>query len=427
MFQKIDGFSARCHLVKAFLLIFIFLQPFGGLTSVRETAFVAMCVLFVIRAIAGNVKIDFKDSTVRALGLLAAIALLSSALSPYPLDSFNAMRKNLFYQITAFLVIADSFKDADDLRPLIYTMIGSFAALTALILIRNDISVLLDWHRHTSDKETHLAGYSLYATFYMPMTAAYLFAAKPGLRMKIFLLTCLGVELALVFLNNHRTQLVAVAASAVLIIVLASRVRTAAIVVAALLLSGLVVYKAAPALFDRYGTLAEYDTYVTNAGLTDRLSIWQGTLDIIKERPVVGYGYGWKKLAWAARDGGFMEKWDKNDRTHLYFSQFGYGAANPHNLALQLLFEVGALGLAAFVIFWSTVIIKAVATRRRDGREALLLRYAAAGVLLSYILVNTTGGLWEESMGNLMVSFAAICLVLFKAAADGKTGAEKHG
>ncbi|MBI5562229.1 MAG: O-antigen ligase family protein [Deltaproteobacteria bacterium] len=415
--HKIDAISARYRLVEAFLLIFLFFQPLSPFTSVREIAFVAMCVFFGVRAALGRVRLDARDPALIALALLVAAAILSSALSPYPLESFDAMRKSLFYQVMTFLVVVTSFRTIEELRPLVYALIGSFAALSAVILIQNDAGVLLDWHvwhSRTGRRETYLLSYSTYAAFYMPLGLAWLYGAKDRMSVKLVLAAFLSLEFALVFLNNHRTQLVAVAASAVLVTALARRWRTLAVVAAALIIAGLAVYLIDPYHFARYRTLAAYNTYATNEGLTERPAIWKGTLDMIKERPVLGYGYGWKKLATAARDGGWLERWDKTGRTYWYFSTFGHGAANPHNLGLQIVFEVGILGFIAYLTFWAAVIIKGARAWAVNSAEAVFLRYAMPGVLLSYVLVNATGGFWEEAMGNLVLSFAAICCVLYR-------------
>ncbi|MEK7774137.1 MAG: hypothetical protein AAB307_07280, partial [Deltaproteobacteria bacterium] len=46
------------------------------------------------------------------------------------------------------------------------------------------------------------------------------------------------------------------------------------------------------------------------------------------------------------------------------------------------------------------------------GAGAAFLRCAVPGVLLSYAIINTTNGLWEEAAGNLMMAFAGCCVAV---------------
>ena len=64
----------------------------------------------------------------------------------------------------------------------------------------------------------------------------------------------------------------------------------------------------------RYSSLSSHETYTTNQGLSQRISVWQGTIDVIKDRPFLGYGYGWKKLATVINENNFAEYWA--DRSH---------------------------------------------------------------------------------------------------------------
>ena len=195
-------------------------------------------------------------------------------------------------------------------------------------------------------------------------------------------------------------------------------------------IAGAIIFYMKPASFDRYKTLLNPANYVSNdsVGWNDRASIWFGVIDMIKERPIIGHGYGWKKIALVAKDNGYLDnRWDKSGRTHLYFTSSRIRRGKPHNLPLQILFEVGFAGLVAFVFFWCTVAVKGLNVIRLRGRAACtsgrFLTYAVPGVLLGYVLINFSNGLWEESYGVLMMSFAAACVVLSADLGQGAPGA----
>lgn len=64
------------------------------------------------------------------------------------------------------------------------------------------------------------------------------------------------------------------------------------------------------------------DPNLINQGLRNRLGVWKSAIDIVKERPFIGYG-----------------------------------KVNPHNLMLQIIFEIG---LIIFLWLWITVIIEII-------------------------------------------------------------------
>lgn len=430
-FDKLVHLIDCYGLVKFFLLIFLFLQPFSHVTSIKETAFVLLLLVFIIKSAKKGLTIDYGDKIIQGLIMLVAACVISSVLSPYLLDSFSFLKKSLFYQIVIFLVVINEFDGKEALKPLLYAVLGSFAALSLIILLTRPPDVILHWLDATIQGDKLLIGYSLFATFYIPLGISYLYSSKDSLAFKGLLVFFISLEFIFSVLNNHRGQIVAIIISAVVITILARRYKTliAGIIVVVAIGAGLFAVK--PDSFDRYKTILTRQAYITKTirpsgaveyeGMTDRLGIWKGTFDLIKERPLIGYGYGWKKLAYAVADGGWLEKWDKESRTYDYFNRFGYGSANPHNLALQILFEVGALGLFAFIFFWLTIVWKAVSHARNDNSDgAALLLYSVIGVLVSYGLVNLVNGLWEENFGILMMAFAGMAFVLQRESATFK-------
>lgn len=423
-----DDVVTRYRLRGIFLSVFLFCQPFKHAVSVRDGAFVALLVLFVLRAAAGRVRLDFRDRTLQALSALVAVAVVSAAISPYVLDSFDAIRKNLFYQVVVFLFIVSEYRTFEELRPVFYSVLLGFAALSLLIVVKIDTRALLDWLAQNGDNTGLLGGYSLYATFYIPFAIGYLFSAKEKMPVKAALAVILFLGFTLSLLNNHRGQIVAILVSAALVTILSRRYKALiAGAVICVVISGAVLY-GNPRAFERYETLLTPANYASDSmkGLNDRRAIWSGAVDMIGDRPLLGWGYGWKKFGLVPKDAGYLDRWDGKDSTVKYFMRAGYGSANPHNLVLQILFEIGFTGLAAFVIFWFTVAAKAAdaftkkaASAKGGAVPAAWLKYCTAGVLVSYVLVNMVNGLWEESYGVLMMSFAAFCVVLHREAFKG--------
>ncbi|TAN61588.1 O-antigen ligase family protein [bacterium] len=415
--QKIDEYTEKHRLITVFLAIFLFFQPFRPYAGIRSAAFVTVLVLFSIRLIRGSAKIPFTNKAVQALILLAAVCLVSSLLGPYAIESLNAIRKNLLYQIVVFAVIVTEYRNFDEIKPLLFSIFAGFTALSTIIIFKNSPSVLLHWLDRANKENIFLGGYSTHATFFIPLLTAYIFAFRRSPGKKAGLVAMLLLWVGLSFLNNHRTQILAFGLAMFLIAALSRRYK--ALIAGAVLCLALIaaLYGLKPESFTRYKTLLNPYTYVTDndEALNGRLAIWRGTIDMIKVKPVLGYGYGWKKIASVAVDKGFLEKWNKNGATYKYFSATSHGTTNPHNLVLQILFEIGIIGLCAFLLFWVVVIAKAVkAPLKEQNDEGRFLKYATAGVLLSYAVINITNGVWQEAMGVLIMAFAAFTVVLAK-------------
>jgi O-antigen ligase len=296
-------------------------------------------------------------------------------------------------------------------------MFAGFTALSAIIIFKNNPSVLLHWLDKTNKENIFLGGYSTLAAFFIPLLTAYIFAFRRSPCKKAGLIAMLLLWIGLSFLNNHRTQILAFGLAMFLIAALSRRYKAliAGAVLCLALIAGL--YGLKPESFTRYKTLLNPYTYVTDndEALNGRLAIWRGTIDMIKVKPVLGYGYGWKKIASVARDNGFLQKWNKNEATYKYFAETTRGVTNPHSLILQILFEIGVIGLCAFLLFWAVIIIKAVKAPLKNLSESgRFLTYATGGVMLSYALINVTNGFWQEAMGVLIMAFAGFTVVLAK-------------
>jgi len=418
----------RYRPVRIFLYTYLFILPFQRFAGVRNTAFVLMLMLFVSEALRGRVSLFLRDRTVHAFGAVAAVVVLSSALSPYAAESFNFIRKNLLYQAAVFIVITSEFDGIEDLRGVFYSLAAGFAGLSILIITLNGPRAVLDWldNMHLE----FMSGYSLMATFFIPLVIGYIYTFEKRPLLKLLLSVQLLFWFAMSVLNNHRTQMISIVVSAVVMTLLARRYKT--LLFCSLLLTAAALWISAlkPGHFDRYRTLLSIETYTNDndSGWNKRFAIWSGTLDIIRERPVTGWGYGWKKIATVVRDGEYLERWrSSKPSTYDYFSENGYGRAGPHNLALQVVFEVGLVGILALSWFWFTILKKTLYSfmRRSGGGPAeRFLRYTVPGVLLSYVIINISNGLWEETSGNLMASFAAMTVVAWREYDDGPSGRE---
>lgn len=414
-----QGIEDRLYgFIPPLLLIYIFFQPFNHFAGIKNTAFILMSLLFLIKITKKGINIHWKDSAIIALFILGLVILMSIFLSNYVIDSLNAFRKNFLYQTVAFFVIVTEFHEIEKLKALLHTVIVSFITVTLIIFIKNPPANLFNILEVKAQKETFLRGYALNAAFYVPFTIGYLFSTKDRLSIKAFYWFMLLAEFVLVWLYySSRTTLAAVLAAGVIMIVMSKRYKMLLAMLIVFLGVGIITYFKKPELLERHKTLLYPATYMTNEGLSGRLGIWKGTIDMIKDRPLLGYGYGWKKIAIVAREEGYLERWkEKWPDTYDFFEKGGYGRASPHNLILQILFEVGILGLLAFMLFWATVFLKITGIIKKGCTSELscFVKYGVLGVLVAYSIINITNSLWEETYGVLTFALSAITVVIYE-------------
>jgi O-antigen ligase len=402
----------------------IFFQPFNRFNSFREIGFYGLLLLFILKIFKDRaIHIDFRDITIVALSLLAGWSILVSILGPYSLDSLNALRKNLLVQMLIFLVIITEFKKLEELKTLFLIVVVSFLIVTFASIFEN-ISSLINFNLDINalqSKRTHkmfIAGYASNATFYLPFITAWLTSLKKVPWEKWLGLITILLGLLTVFAYNVRAAILIIPLTILLILFLSKKYKllvTAVIIFAFFYASIVFPAKSDTLSQSKYQSLSDLETFSKN----ERWLLWEGTIHIIKERPITGYGYGWKKMALAAKDSKFQDYW-KQHHPYIYSyyvkeASSSYGRVNPHNLILQIVFEIGLIGLIFFLWLWTTVILKILKTvsvkEQSDGKTFAL---CSLGVIVSYALINIPNGYWQEAYGNMIFMFIASIFVIHK-------------
>jgi O-antigen ligase len=421
VFHKMDISRAT----RTLLYVLIFFQPFNHFNSFREISFYGVFLLLLIKLVRGGIKdIGLNDRTVTAICLLVGWSLLVSITGPYAGESLNAIRKNLFKETVIFLAVISEYKSLRELRPLFWTVVLSFAVVTCGSIVENLIkgvgtinTMASDTWRQISDY--FFARYPNNATFYLPFTALWLVSIKePARKRWIGIVTCIA-GLALVFIYNARTPLIGIPLAIFLIVLLAKRYRLVLVFLIATVLSVSILFTSKDADLSKYRSLADPRTYISDEGLTNRLGLWQVVIEFIQERPLTGYGYGWKKLAWLVQEKDSEEYWaERLPSARSYYvldAKLEYGRVNPHNLPLQIIFEIGIVGFILFLWLWATVILKIIKTvRTAAAPETKTFMLSSFGLVLSYILINITNGFWQEAYGNMIFLFMASVYVIHR-------------
>jgi len=129
----------------------------------------------------------------------------------------------------------------------------------------------------------------------------------------------------------------------------------------------------------------------TLPNLSDRLPMWEEGFELVKVKPIIGYGYGMSKFANIGRADFEMTK-----------AVFRLRGANYHNAHLQLALDLGVVGLVLFWFFLFSVLRRGFNIYRSTARDPLHV----AGIVFFAAFFAMTGDsivhAWAFSPGSSM-------------------------
>lgn len=398
-----------------------FLQPFNQFGGLR---WLTLTVLTVTLAILAVRKIRLSGGwypttwSVRIGWLLVGWIALASLIGPYPAESLGAMRQSLLVQVMMFAAGLVLVRSVEDAWGLVLASVFGFALLN--ILSMGDLIALMSARGLGDRSYSHnswLGSYGGKGGYYLPLLLGWLITRAHGRWLQIGGTISLVASILLVALYGSRSPLIVGSVGVVALIFFLYGYRSFIFgAMVTMVLLGAILFSPLGKVF-HYDSLLTPVTYATNQGLSQRLSIWDGMWQVIQVRPLIGYGYGWKKLAWVINEQGFVERWQSRDDLASYFfngkSKASYGRVNPHNYFLQVWFEIGAVGLLLVLAFWALVLKECSALLRRETPgPTRALAATSFAVLVAYLFVNLTNGHWVGGLANLSLSLAAAMMAL---------------
>lgn len=403
--------------------VLLFIQPFEKFVAVKYLMMVGLLIAAVPLALRAEIRQRLRSRNI-VLGLALAIVVWCvavSAASPYPADSLHALPRDLLLQAELLLVGGLLVTGPKQARTALWMIMAGFAAVSLLSAV--EVASYLKDHALSEGQiprshKSFWGGYATMASFCLPLIIAFAVSTASGIRQRVLLgvLCLLGVVLT--GLYGSRSPLLVVAIAVIVLFGLLRAWKALAVVFLVMALGvGWVATQSNLGYLEKYRSLAEADTYVTNQGLSLRLDVWSGVIELIEARPVLGYGYGWKKLAWAINDGGYAERWKATDPgKSAYFlgeeTAASYGKVNPHNYFLQVAFEIGIPGLLLVFAFWLAVFWQGLKGIVRGPLEHQRLRVVILTTLLAYLLSNFANGFWVGGLANMACALVGILVGL---------------
>ena len=351
-----------------------------------------------------------------------AALLVSTLLSPDPLQSFIGYRKMwLMGGCLAVFVLVRDGREAEKLLTVALWVAGAVAAYgivqhfsgldLAKTLVGKEANLDPFWFGRQEGyrvKGLHPSGITYAHALLFPLCLITAWGLSPGLLARRRLLLGVGWVCMLLALFFSLTRGVWVAYGVLLVVYGLIRGRRAVLaVVGGLAVCGLLFVSAGPGVRERGLSIFDFGA---NSG---RSQIWLANMDMIKERPLTGWGFGnYKQFRQA-----FYRRYPQADTD-----------AHAHNNFLQMGVDAGLLGLAAFLFLLGSIIMTGWRAYVRQRTEPLKSLTLGCWLGLVGFLI---GGLTQYNWGDAEVAlvwWATVGLMLRIASlvegTDSRTGSE---
>ena len=338
-------------------------------TTLLEVLIVVTVAAYAVETVRTRAGIPWRSPYTLAAALLLVAGLISILVSPDRRGALGLYRAYLLEPVVFFLVVSAAVRSATGG----YLVLGGLAVGGLAAGLANSVVVLAAVRAHTLDLAV------------APPVVIYNTANAVAL----YLVPLIAVAGA-VLLHGHRGRLRLAAGAFVVLAGFAtllsfSRGGYAALVVIAValalshrwrwwLLGGVLVAAIVAVRLPFVATRIAHQLNASdpNNSLISRVKLWQATLQLLRDHPVLGSGLsGFSRTIGAYRGG-------------VYEEQLIY----PHNIVLNFWVETGLLGLVAFA--W--LLVQAVRTALRGWRECVAAwRPIELGIAIAVVAIVVHG------------------------------------
>jgi len=389
-------------LARGSILFLMIVLPFGHNAALKNIAVLGMLIAAIWLTARRQLDVDWRSPILAALAGMLLSLTITAGLGIEPVDSLGELRKHFLPGVLLFLLIPATFRGEHLVRLLLSVIAMAFLARTGLTLVEL-ANYLPDLNAGRSDGN-FIKGYSLDAGFYIPVILSLLLL---GTRWRWLATITLIAVLSAMLLVQSRTPVAAALVAVTFMLLLLRKWRILLGCLSIVLASGTYIGVSQPEIAERFAKAISPQTYTQafdtrnfqlGDGFSGRTPIWLGVIEITEKRAWTGYGFGWKKLASVAMEGGYVARWEtqKDDvfatEQARYFSQQA-STVNPHNLYLQLYFESGLFGLVVYMLMLLILLAQAARLAWRGNEFNRVLGAMAFAYMVDHIVLGMFNGL----------------------------------
>ncbi|MBI5050077.1 MAG: O-antigen ligase family protein [Nitrospirae bacterium] len=419
-----------------FFPAYLFLLILPRVTTVREIVFwiAVFCwvmIRFRRRAVAqieGQEPFIPLNPVTVSLSIFMLIALTASVTGMQPVDNLNRFKGELLTPFILFFVAATEFRSLEKIKIPLFALILAFAIYTLLTVIEStSYGFRYYWDKTNREQYFWLStGYWQRGALIFPVILGTFLIIKNSL-IKYSLITLALTEFAVI--AAYRSFMVFTGIISVLLLWLLFiknkkyRRWMAGFISLFIVIFGMLFYikKDNPAISEYREKLGKTINisreFKSEIGFSNRMPLWHAAADIIKDRPLLGYGWGMKKFTKLVQQEKFLENWRVNQPdVYKFIVTYKDVFFPPHNMFLEIAIQSGLLGLAAFIAFigiYASYLVRRVLRTESDaGRNFFII--IVGGVLLSFLITN----LMNNELGNISGKILFVILGLSMAKKD---------
>jgi O-antigen ligase len=411
-----------------FLFIYLFLLIFPHTITPREIAFWTASFCWVMLRLrksgpfitlnpVGKMTLSNEVNPFRvhpitvSLAIFMIVAFISSVIGMEPLENLERFKGELVVPFILFLIIATEFNSIEKVKCLLSAPIIAFAIYTSLAIVEStNYGLQYFWDKTNREQYYWLLNYSQMAAIILPIMLGF-FLLTRNIWVRIFLIIFAMVEFFILASYRSITPFLAVVSVIFVWILFAKPQRYR------LLMSGFVLliilifslfaftYKDNPAVVEYRNKIAKIidvpEEFKEKGGFSNRVPAWIAAIDIIKERPLLGYGWGIKKFEKLVYQKKFLEKWKKSKPSvyEFYTVTIKNALFPPHNMFLEIAVQSGLIGLAVFITFTGIYLFNLIknAIRSSSDTDRNFSIILIGGTFLSFMIMNLMG----NELGNV--------------------------
>jgi len=373
----------------------VFLNPFPHVTAPSEIFFYTALALALLLFISKATRPDISSPLGLPFLCFLLFALASIAWAFDWENTTHDVYRHLLRHIVLYLMLISFFIRKEDLLTLIWSIIASTtlfslaALIYSYIILASPISFRIKLEGIGSNQ---IAQYCLLGTILSLCS----FPVAKKWYQKTVLMICFVITISAVILSYSRACLLALGAACLFCIFTASKFKKTLIVVSLLILAvSISLFNLSPDYHER----ARTSTY-------ERIKIYATAYEMIKERPVSGFGYGMKTF----KQNFF--KFNKLNPQNLV-SQIDY--AHPHNVFLDITIRLGLVGLVLFcwILFRVFKMGGELICRSRDP----FYRHWGIGItacLIAFLTAGLFGNILNNRSSVILYTIIAMITILWK-------------
>lgn len=306
----------------------VFLNPFPHVTAPSEIFFYTALALTLLLFISKATRPDISSPLGLPFLCFLLFALASTAWAFDWENTAHDVYRHLLRHMVLYFMLISFFIRKEHLLALVWSIIASTTLLALVALIDSYIILAspLSYRINFEDiGNNQIAQYCLLGAL---LSLCYLLVAKKWYQ-KTVLIICFFITISAVILSYSRACLLALGVTCLFCILAASKVKKTLIVVSLLILAvSISIFNLSPFYHER-----------AQASTNERIKIYATAYEMIKERPVSGFGYGME----AFKQNFF--KFNKLNPQNLV-SPIDY--SHPHNVFLDITIRLGLIGLVLF-------------------------------------------------------------------------------